>query len=248
MSAAPRFTRPATARLAAELGGLEGEELHARLRALLPDLALQDRFELLHALGVYHHPESLSGAASTLAETRRLREALGEIVREEGVASLLDAPCGDFHWMRELELPLDYTGVDIVAALVERNRELYERPGRRFLNLDATRDPLPRVDLILSRDLLIHLSLADSAALLANFVASGSRLLLVSHFGERSENREIVSGDYHEVNLCRAPFFLPPPRRIVLEESALAGGVLPDRAMALWEIADVGRALAENLP
>ena len=230
--------------LAATLSGLSGETLHEELRGLLPALALGDRFDLLHRLGVYHHPESLSGAASTLAETRRLREAFPALVAEEGVRSLLDVPCGDFHWMRELDLPVEYTGVDIVPALVDRNVRLYERPGRRFLNLDATRDPLPRADLILSRDLLIHLSLEDIAALLANFVASGSRLLLVSHFADRELNREIVSGDYHEVNLCRAPFFLPPPRRVVLEESELAGGVLPDRAMALWDLAEVARVLA----
>ena len=48
------------------------------------------------------------------------------------------------------------------------------------------------------------------------------------------------------MNLCRAPFLLPPPRRVILEESELAGGALPDRAMALWELSEVARALAER--
>jgi hypothetical protein len=234
---------PSITALSASLAGLTGEALHERLRAVLPALPLADRFVLLHRLGVYHHPESFSGAASTHDETRRLRDALPALIRSEGVRRLLDVPCGDFHWMSTLELGVDYTGVDVVPELVERNRRLYERPGRRFLCLDATRDALPAADLVLCRDLLIHLSLADIDALLRNFVKSGARRLLTSHFADRTENVDVLSGDFHTVNLCHAPFHLPPPRLVILEGSALSGGAFPDRAMALWEMRGVATAL-----
>lgn len=222
--------------IARGLAGLSGRSLHDRLREIVPELTLAERFELLHTLGVYEHPESLSGAASTLHETRRLRQELPGLLRRERVKTLVDVPCGDFHWMRELDLDLDYLGVDIVPALVERNRALYGNARRRFELLDATREPPPAADLIHCRDLFIHLSLGDIAKVLANFVASGSRLLLASHFGDRQENAEILSGDFRAMNLCRAPFHLPPPREVILEESELAGGEFPDRAMALWDL------------
>ena len=227
------------ARLAREVAAGGESGYRQRLRRAAAALPLDERFALLHELGVYHHPESLSGAASTLRETANLRAALPALLREEGVERLLDIPCGDFHWMREVDLGgVDYFGADIVPAIVERNQTLYAGAGRRFARLDATRDELPASDLILCRDLFIHLSLDDIAAVLDNFRASGSRLLLTNHFAERRENPDILSGDFRAVNLCAPPFGLPPPARVLGEDSELAGGEFRDRAMALWRIAD----------
>jgi len=114
---------------------------------------------------------------------------------------------------------------------------------RRFVVLDASRDALPAVDLIMCRDLLIHLSLADCFSVLKNFVSSGSRLLLTSHFESRSSNPEIVSGDFRPINLCRAPFNLPQALRVINERSNLGDGEFTDRSMALWELRTVRRAL-----
>jgi hypothetical protein len=215
------------------------------LRTAIGGLDLADRFALLHELGVYHHPESMSGAGSTLAETAALRAALPELLRRHGVASLLDLPCGDFHWMAEVPLgDVRYTGADIVPELVARNRLLYgDGERRRFLRLDATRDRLPAADLVLCRDLLIHLSLRDVFQVLAAVVASGARWLLTSHFAARDGNPEIESGDFRPVNLCREPFNLTEPQEVIAEESGMGEGAFRDRSMALWPTAAVGEAL-----
>lgn len=237
--------------LAQSLQGLPPEEIRERLQGLGEALPLPARFELLHQLGVYHHPESVSGVGSTLRETARLREALPGLIREEGVRSLLDIPCGDFHWMQHVALDVEdveYTGADVVPEIVAANQALYgngQGDGRRrFVVLDATRDALPAVDLILCRDLLIHLGNGDVLAALRRFAASGSRLLLTSHFADRTDNPDIESGDFRPVNLCRAPFHLPDPLRVVVEDSELGGGAFRDRAMALWRLSDVAAALA----
>jgi len=39
---------------------------------------------------------------------------------------------------------------------------------------DITSDPLPRADVILCRDCLVHFSLADAQAAIGNFARSGS--------------------------------------------------------------------------
>jgi SAM-dependent methyltransferase len=230
--------------LLAELRALPREQLHERLRALVPALPLGERFELLHLLGVYHHAESLSGAASTLAETARLRAALPGLIASLRVESLLDIPCGDFHWMQEVPFSGSYVGADIVPEMVERNRLLYGSERRRFAVLDATSDRLPQVDLVLCRDLFVHLGNRDVAAVLRNIAASGARWLLTNHFQEREENPDIESGDFRAINLCRAPFHLSAPEVVVLEESALDGGLYRDRAMALWPVSTVARDLA----
>lgn len=231
----------AVARLARQLGGLPPHERDAALRSTVAGLTLPERFDLLHRLGVYHHPESLSGAASSFAETAALRAALARLVRRHQVRSLLDVPCGDFAWMAHAGLDVEYTGADVVPAIVAGNRQRHSAAGRTFLVLDATHDPLPRADLVLCRDLLIHLGNDDTRAVLDGIVASGSRLLLTNHFVDCTRNVDIVSGDFRPVNLCRSPFDLPPPLEIVSEESNLA---FADRAVALWRVADVATRLA----
>lgn len=47
-----------------------------------------------------------------------------------GVRSVLDIPCGDFFWFKEIKLDLDsYIGGDIVAPLITSVAEL---PGSRL--------------------------------------------------------------------------------------------------------------------
>ena len=230
--------------LSRRLAALERPEQVARLREMVSHLTLAERFALLHELGVYRHAEAVSGEGSTPAETAALRAALPALLAAQGVRTLLDVPCGGFDWMREVDLAgVDYVGVDIVPALVAENRARFGGPTLRFLVLDATRDALPAADLVLCRDLLVHLSLADLAAALRNFVGSGARLLLTNHYGERDGNPDILSGDFRPVNLCRPPFSLPPPLWTLSEDSRMGDGLFPDRCMALWHLADVDAAL-----
>lgn len=231
-------------RLWRALSGLPESELHESLRRVIVPLTLAERFALLHRLGVYHHPETFSGFASTLEETAALRAALPGLIAAHAIGSVLDIPCGDFHWLRQVSLEVDYTGADIVPELVAANQRRHAGAHRRFVVLDATRDPLPEVDLVLCRDLLIHLSLADAWAALRNFHRSGSRWLLTNHFAGREENPDILSGDFRPIHLCRPPFDFPPPEAVIAERSQLAGGTFADRSMALWWLADLGPALA----
>jgi hypothetical protein len=43
--------------------------------------------------------DSVSGGGSDLEQTSALRAALPGVLQRLGVRTLLDAPCGDFHWM-----------------------------------------------------------------------------------------------------------------------------------------------------
>ncbi len=234
-------------KLIAALQELSGDDLVSTLRTEIGQLDLADRFTLIHQLGIYHHPETVSGAGSTLDETRVLREALPTLVRQEQIRSLLDIPCGDFHWMRYVDLSgVQYIGADIVPGIVAQNLIRYQSAHRTFVVLDATQEPLPDVDLVFSRDLLIHLSLTDIRYVLKNIAASGSRLLLTTHFTSRSENLDIESGDFRPVNLCCAPFWLPEPLTVFIEDSSLGNGIFRDRGMALWRIADVQTVLANS--
>ncbi|HEX4607283.1 MAG TPA: hypothetical protein VH092_03680, partial [Urbifossiella sp.] len=88
--------------------------------------------------------ESASGPGSDPDQTGRLVAELPGLLSEFGVQTLLDLPCGDFHWMRRVDLRgVRYTGGDIVEELILQNQQ-YRAPGVAFEVLDLLSGPLPR--------------------------------------------------------------------------------------------------------
>jgi len=184
--------------------------------------------------------ESRSGEGSSIAQTRVLAETLPLLVEEYRMTSLLDIPCGDMHWMSQVELGcVEYIGADIVNEMIERNAKHHGSALRKFVRLDVTRDPLPRVDLIFCRDCLVHLPFRDIAAALANIKRSGARYFMATTFAATPRNENIGLGDFRPINLQTAPFNFPAPLKLVVEGCTESGGRHQDKAMGLWRVDDL---------
>src|SRR4051794_12222294 len=137
--------------------------------------AREELFTGFYHDNVWGDTESRSGSGSSAAAAAGLIEALPRLLRELGVTSLLDIPCGDFAWMGQVDLTgVDYVGADLVTDIVAGLQARYGGDRRRFIRLDAIADPLPQVDAILMRDLLLHLTLAQGRRALANVKRSGA--------------------------------------------------------------------------
>lgn len=204
-------------------------------------MSVQDVFSDIYCKNHWGSAESVSGPGSEARATQRIAETLPLICREYGIASILDIPCGDFHWMKNINLGLcNYIGADVVPEIIRTNAEKYATNSRRFMHIDATRDPLPECDLIFCRDCFIHLSFEKISEALANFKTSSARYLLASTYKNWPVNFDVVTGGHRGIDLCAEPFGLPPPLLIV-EESAPE----PDRddkaikCMALWAISSI---------
>ena len=211
-----------------------GVDAYRRARAALAARRRRDLrtvFTDIYLHNGWEDAESVSGRGSTLARTAVVRRELPRLLAELGARSLLDAPCGDFNWMRHVALPgVAYVGADVVAELVERNRRAYGGGGRRFVALDLTRDPLPRADLILCRDCLIHLSLPDALRALDNFRRSGARHLLATTHTSVGENADVETGGWRPLDLQLPPFDLPAPARLLVEDAAQG------KCLGLWRL------------
>lgn len=174
--------------------------------------------------GVYEQfkgNETPNGPGSTLAATAALREWLPDLFARHGVKSVLDAPCGDWHWMRHVDLTgVEYTGWDVEPTQVASNRRRLSRrhpakPVFAVANLLGD-TPLPKVDLILCRDFLIHLPNEQALAVLDRFRSSGARFLLTTTSPLASNDRPCPSEGhdgrpgywYHPVNVEAPPFGL----------------------------------------
>jgi len=215
-------------------------------RRLLGEVVRFKRPPMESAFLAYYHKklssksESLSGPGSSLIQTSVMRRELPLLVRELNVRSLLDAPCGDFHWMSNTPLDLDhYIGVDIVGELIAQNQAKYGNSSRQFLHLDITEAELPKVDLVLCRDCLVHLSSHSILRAIRNFKRSGSTYLLTTTFPGREENWDIVTGDWRPLNLEAAPFCLGKPLKLINEGDTELGGAFSDKSLGLWWVGEI---------
>ncbi len=201
------------------------------------------RFQRIFEENAWGNAESVSGEGSNLERTAVVRARLPGLLRRHGVRSVLDAPCGDFFWMKAVDLgDVDYIGVDIVPEIISRDVEQYAGPKRQFLMCDLVEDDLPKADLILCRDCLVHLSYAETRRAIANFRRSGATWLLTTTFTGPRDNHDIVTGEWRAINLERAPYNFPPPVEVINEESDEVDeelGAFPDKSLGLWRLADL---------
>lgn len=205
-------------------------------REELAQLPLAERFAHIARRNLWG-AASRSGLGSELGATARLRAELPSFLARHEVRSILDVPCGDFGWLSSVDLGVSYIGADIVPSLVDENERRYGGPsaGRRFVALDLTKDALPRADLVLCRDCLVHLSFDNVRRALANIRASGAKYLLTTTFLDHDANTDIEDGDWRMLNLERAPFNLPPAIEVLIEGCEEGGGAYADKALGLWE-------------
>lgn len=213
----------------------------------LANRPMEDVFHEIYRRNRWGSPDSASGTGSDLRQTAVIARELPLLFRRHGVTSLLDIPCGDFHWMARVDLDgIDYTGADIVPDLIARNNATYARPGVRFETLNLATDPLPRTDLVFCRDCLVHLSFADVQAALRNVCESGAQWLLTTTFPAHARNRDIKTGQWRELNLQAAPFLLPEPVELVNEGCTEGEGEHRDKSLGLWTTAQLREALARS--
>jgi len=205
---------------------------------------LQNRFTRIYDKNIWDNDESRSGVGSSLEQTAVIRKEVQRLVRELEVKTLIDAPCGDFNWMKEVDLGVEnYIGVDIVEKLIRVNNARYGNSIRHFLCHDLTMDELPRADLILCRDCLVHLTFEEALKGLGNFKRSGARYLLTTTFPacRMNEERSEVGNDvfWRPLNLQLSPFNFPQPLRLINEECTECGGQFADKCLGLWRMADL---------
>jgi len=136
--------------------------------------------------------------------------------------------------MRFTELAIPYVGADIVSELIERNSEKYASPTRVFVKLDLTSSPLPKCDLVVTRDCLDHLSFGDVSNALCNVKRRGAKYFAVTQFTQTISNRDQESGwVYRPIDFGMAPFKWPEPLVVVDE------GTEPGKTLALWRVSDL---------
>ncbi|MGZ2749545.1 class I SAM-dependent methyltransferase [Burkholderia stagnalis] len=211
-------------------------------------------FESVYKSNAWKSGESRSGKGSELWYTKRLIEELPGALRQLGVSRVLDVPCGDFNWMKEVDLAgVVYIGGDIVSDLVEENRAKFGSKSRKFVVLDIVSDELPSADLVLVRDCFIHFSDELVFKSLKNIVRSDIRYLGLSTLSDRhypglantdlERTQDGVNFEYRPIKFEAAPYSFPPP---VMEiEDGVDGAAHWRPTVGIWEMHTIRTLLSD---
>ncbi len=192
-------------------------------------------FAKIYEENQWKNSESRSGSGSTVDATKNLREALPELLTNLKIKSILDIPCGDFNWMSQVDLTdIDYIGADVVPELINENVKRYEIQNKKFKVLDLLKDNLPKADLVICRDCLVHFSFEDAFKALEKICSSGAKYLLTTTFPLHKNIEGIETGWWYPVNLNDAPFPLPEP--LLLLNEGCQEPYFWDKCVGLWRM------------
>jgi len=201
---------------------------------------MEETFREIYQNNLWESSETKSGIGSEIAHTHEIRSQLARLFRDLNIKVLLDAHCGDFNWMQKLNLAgIHYKGCDILPEIIDKNTARYAKDFLEFSLLDITQNLLPDACLLLNRGCLVHFSYADISRFLSILHRSPVRYLVTTTFTDRTDNHDIVTGDWRPLNLDLAPFFFPKPLRVINEQFKAYEGHFPDKSLAVYRVADL---------
>ncbi len=184
----------------------------------------EKRFNLIYKTNFWSSNESVSGYGSELKNTINIEKEIINIIKKYQIKSILDAPCGDFNWVKNiLDKELSYIGGDIVQEIIDNNIRKFKSNNIKFIKLDITDESLPDSDLMICRDCLIHLSFQSIKLFFENFRKSNINYLLLTTYKMKDttkeiDNLDIPDGEYREIDLSKPPFYLPKPLEEILDK------------------------------
>jgi SAM-dependent methyltransferase len=153
---------------------------------------------------------------------------LSDIFKEFNIRSFLDCGCADHHWLSKFDWDgIDYTGIDIVPELIEKNRKNF--PDKKFMVGNLTKFSIPKSDMVFIRDVFTHSKLGDIKKIIENIKESGSTYLMAST-SETDFNNETSCIIMMPRNLMIEPFNFPDPVKFI-EDKGKEGHI-----MGIWRI------------
>ena len=170
---------------------------------------LTNTFNRIYAKGSWGKDvagKGTSGSGSTLEITREYRAYVEDFIRTHRVKSVVDAGSGDWKFSSAIDWgEASYLGVDVASEVVAAVREKHEKGNIRFQVGDITEE-LPPADLLISKDVLQHLSNSLVQKFIRNNLREGKYKWAILTNDRGSDNPDIANGEFRALDLAAAPF------------------------------------------
>lgn len=177
----------------------------------------------------------LSGEGSTLEATKETIKIIDNVIKKYNIKSIYDSACGDMTWMPyllKLHPDIHYIGGDVSEYVINMNKKRDGLKKYEFKVIDFSKDIIPKVDLILCRDVIQHLNSNSVLQGLHNFSKSNSKYLLITNYLKTTKEKSqetILSGYTNYINLYLEPFNLPKANECFDEK-------FDDKFLCLWKL------------
>jgi len=150
-------------------------------------------------------PETKCGGGSTIENNRTTIAFMNKLIRKYDIQSIADLGCGDFNWMKQVELNnVYYVGYDWVWHTDTLEYEFDEHRHIEFrVGNIATMDIIP-ADLVVCKDVMIHMDNDQAMEVLSNIRKSGARYMLLTSFNIPDNER--VVDNFAKINMELQPF------------------------------------------
>jgi SAM-dependent methyltransferase len=151
--------------------------------------------------------KGISGPGSTLEITVEYRAYVEGFMKKHAVKSVVDAGCGDWSFSSAMDWgDASYLGVDIASDVIEAVRKKHEKGKIKFEVGDITED-LPAADLLISKDVLQHLSNELIHKFIKNNLRKGKyKWVILTNDRSSENNRDIRTGEHRGIDLTAPPF------------------------------------------
>lgn len=161
--------------------------------------------------GTNEEGKGFSGSGSTTANTAAYSSFLKEFIKVNQIKSVVDAGCGDWTFSKDIEWgDVTYLGVDVVKSVIDEDIAKYTSDNIHFAHIDMLQDDMPVADLLVCKDVLMHLSNEDILSFLKK-TRQYKHCLFINNLDSNDsscENHEIARGGFRPLDLTKAPFDL----------------------------------------
>jgi len=218
--------------------------------------AIADKFAEVYLTHAWGEEGNGSGPGSSERSTAPIAKYLVSMIPKLNIRSFLDAPCGGMLWMPKVLHHLEnrgykfhYEGMDVVKHVIDAHKISFLNESRWTFTLgDITTTSFGRsYDLILSRDVMFHLSERNIKCAINNFILSNSTYFLSTsypgyvnsevvtwtpaHILSRGEVGKLDDGSFRSIDLASSPYNLGSPVEKIDE--------VDNRIVGLWKLSSL---------
>jgi len=149
-----------------------------------------------------------SGIGSLAKRTTGYRKFIELFLQENSIKSVVDYGCGDWQFSHLIDWgEVKYIGVDVASAVIDANTRRYARKNVEFRLVDPHNLDLPSADLLISKDVIQHLSDEDVNLFLKKILPKYKYALITNCVWPESDlNTPIKTGGFRPLDIRRGPF------------------------------------------
>jgi SAM-dependent methyltransferase len=148
-----------------------------------------------------------SGGGSSEEQTAAYRQFLSDFILKKKVKSVVDLGCGYWAFNELINWHgAAYTGIDVVDAVQGQNRAKSATENRHFITGDIRTCDIPKCDLLIIKDVLIHWTNAEVITFFGRKLPA-KHILITNDDRVQEVNTDIsVPGQYRDIDITKKPF------------------------------------------